>query len=86
MIILLMAIVAEKTTDITSKDESDELEDVFDRLNALEANMVESKEFTHLSAEVFAILQNQINELKIVIANMIKGTSEAPVKKEGLYL
>lgn len=48
--------------------------------------MVEAKEFTHLSAEVFAILQNQINELKLVITHIVKGNSQAPAKKEGLYL
>lgn len=78
-----MAIVAEKTTDSLLHDE---IEDFAERINILEANMVEAKEFTHLSAEVFAILQNQINELKLVIANMVKGTLEAPAKKEGLYL
>ena len=78
-----MAIVAEKTTDSKLHDDS---EDIFERLNILEANMVEAKEFTHLSAEVFAILQNQINELKIVITNLIKGSLQAPIKKEGLYL
>ena len=78
-----MAIVAEKTTDSLLHDE---IEDFAERLNVLEANMVEAKEFTHLSAEVFAILQNQINELKIVIANLVKGTLQAPAKKEGLYL
>ena len=78
-----MAIVAEKTTDSLPLDE---IEDFAERINTLEANMVEAKEFTHLSAEVFAILQNQINELKIVIVNLVKGTLQAPVKKEGLYL
>lgn len=57
-----------------------------ERINTLELNMVEAKEFTHLSAEVFAILQNQINELKLVITHIVKGNSQAPDKKEGLYL
>ena len=78
-----MAVVAKKTTDSLLHDE---IEDFGERINTLEANMVEAKEFTHLSAEVFAILQNQINELKIVIANLIKGSLQAPAKKEGLYL
>lgn len=78
-----MAIVAEKTTDFIPLDE---IEDFAERINTLEADMIEAKEFTHLSAEVFAILQNQINELKIVIANLVKGTLQAPAKKEGLYL
>lgn len=68
-----------ENTSIIEKNESlidSDVDDLLERVNSLEADMVESKEFTHLSAEVFAILQNQINEIKIVIANLIKGQVE----------
>lgn len=78
-----MSIVTKKKADSLLHDE---IEDFAERINTLELNMVEAKEFTHLSAEVFAILQNQINELKLVITHIVKGNSQAPAKKEGLYL
>lgn len=67
-------------TSIVEKNKSiidSEFDDLLERVNTLEANMVESKEFTHLSAEVFAILQNQINEIKIVINHIVKGQIES---------
>ena len=76
-----MSIVTKKKADSLLHDE---IEDLAERINTLELNMVEAKEFTHLSAEVFAILQNQINELKLVITHIVKGNSQAPDKKEGL--
>lgn len=63
-----------------------EFDDLLERVNTLEANMVESKEFTHLSAEVFAILQNQINELKFIIANIVKGQLEPKTPTESSNL
>ena len=64
-----------ENTSIVKKNKSLiqlEINDLSERMNTLELNMVEAKEFTHLSAEVFTVLQNQINDLKFVIATMTK--------------
>lgn len=52
-----------------------EAEDLYNRLNDVELDIAESKEFSHLSAEALLSLQNQINEFKGILIHLIMNQS-----------
>ncbi len=63
-----------------------EVEDLAERLNDVELDIAEAKKFSHLSSEVFVILQNQINEIKYVLAVLIQSKDNSPKSGNGIYL
>ena len=65
----------EESTRIT-----EEIDDLEERLNDLELQMVDAKEFTHLSSEAFESLQNQIAELREMFETLIS-ISSTPQQK-----
>ena len=63
----------------------DEIEDLTERVNNVELNLIESKEFSHLSSEAFEALQFQINELRSLVENLVL-PKESPINHpERLY-
>ncbi len=66
---------------------NEEIDDMDQRLNELELQMVDAKEFSHLSSEAFESLQNQIAELRemfetlLSIASSPQQKSSAPVSE-----
>jgi uncharacterized coiled-coil DUF342 family protein len=48
-----------------------EIDDLEERLNELELNMVDAKEFTHISNEAFEALQEQITELREMFESLL---------------
>ena len=50
---------------------TEEITDLEVRLNDLELQMVDAKEFTHLSSEAFEALQNQIAELREMFETLL---------------
>lgn len=68
---------------------SAELADINERLNDVELNIVDAKEFSHISGDAFEFLQNQINELKTIIQTVLgipdeQSTNEPKPKQENL--
>ncbi len=63
-----------------------EVENLAERLNDVELDIAEAKKFSHLSSEVFVILQNQINEIKYVLAVLIQSKDNSPKSGNGIYL
>ena len=59
--------------EINQKKNLNELlfDDVEERLNDVELNMAEAKEFTHLSSDAIEDLQNQLNELRGLLEQLI---------------
>ncbi len=53
----------------------EEMDDLADRLNSVELELVEAKEFSHLSSEVFEILQSQIDELRTLFTELVSKNS-----------
>ncbi len=78
-----MSIVTKKKTDTLSKDKTD---DILSRLNSIELDIAEAKKFSHLSSDVFIILQNQINEIKYILAVLIQSKGNSPKDGQGIYL
>ena len=78
-----MSIVTKKKTDTLSKDET---EDILSRLNSIDSDIAEAKKFSHLSSQVFVILQNQISEIKDVLAVLIQSKDNSPKDGQGIYL
>lgn len=50
---------------------TEEISDLEERLNDLELQMVDAKEFSHISSEAFESLQNQIAELREMFEQLI---------------
>lgn len=61
-----------KQEETTRKTEEIELiDDLDERLNDLELQMVDAKEFTHISSEAFEALQSQIAELREMFETLL---------------
>ena len=61
-----------KQEETTRKTEEIELiDDLDERLNDLELQMVDAKEFTHISSEAFEALQDQIAELREMFETLL---------------
>jgi hypothetical protein len=63
-----------------------EVKDLAERLNDVELDIAEAKKFSQLSSEVFVVLQNQINEIKYVLAVLIQSKDNSPKSGKGIYL
>ena len=63
-----------------------EVEDLAQRLNDVELDLVDAKEFSHLSSDAFLVLQNQINELKELIESMYSQNNLENNPSHGVYL
>ena len=50
---------------------TEEMSDLEERLNDLELQMVDAKEFSHISSEAFESLQNQISELRELFEQLL---------------
>ena len=50
---------------------STELSDINERLNDVELDIVDAKEFSHISSDAFEVLQKQINELRAIIQTFL---------------
>lgn len=61
------------------------VEDAQKRLNEAELSIVESKEFTHLVSDVFAIFQNELDGIKQRLEE-IESLVVKPHKDAGRYL
>ena len=64
----------------------EEVGDLAERLNDVELDIAEAKEFSHLSSEVFVILQKQINELKYLLAVLVLPKDNFSKDSQGIYL
>ena len=62
----------------------EEKTDLEERLNDVELELIDAKEFTHLSSEAFEMLQSQINEIQTMLEELLVG--EPPEKMEEPYL
>ncbi|MHA2101669.1 MAG: hypothetical protein ACW99A_23715 [Candidatus Kariarchaeaceae archaeon] len=62
-----------------------EVEDLAYRLNEVELELVDAKEFSHLSSEAFLVLQNQITELKELIESIIVPNTTEVDSSVGVY-
>lgn len=60
-----------------------EIEDFEKRINDIELDLVEAKEYTHLSSEALLIFQGQINDMKELIGEFLAksvSSSESDIK------
>ena len=60
----------EKTQDTTPRI-NEEISDLEQRLNDLELEMVDAKEFSHITGDAFESLQNQIAELREMVETLL---------------
>ncbi len=63
---------------------AEEKADLETRLNDVELQLIEAKEFSHLSSEVFELLQTQIDEIKTLILEYITPSSQKTKENEPL--
>lgn len=66
---------------VTAKKRSTEeefIDDLSGRLNHVELELIEAKEFSHLSSEVFEVLQSQINEIKEIVESLFSFEKKTP--------
>jgi len=60
----------------------EEKTDLEERLNDVELEVIDAKEFTHLSSEAFELLQTQINEIRTMLEQLLIGKPPEPEKKK----
>lgn len=53
-----------------------ELDDLLERVNMVELELVDAKEFSHLSSDAFEALQTQINELREMVETVLSLNTE----------
>lgn len=61
------------------QEESNEIES---RIEKTENNIEEMKQFTHLTADVFENLQEQINEMREMVEKLLLQNTSTPKKRE----